>query len=79
MTTAAAIDRLVHHSIIIELNIPSYRLEQAKGKLQAAGEEATNLPRPPAPASGELPSGSGLRPPPPGSPPEARGDDAKKE
>ena len=30
MTTAAAIDRLVHHSVIIELNIPSYRMEQAK-------------------------------------------------
>lgn len=30
MTTAAAIDRLVHHSIIIELNLSSYRLEQAK-------------------------------------------------
>ena len=30
MTTAAAIDRLVHHSVIIELNIPSYRIEQAK-------------------------------------------------
>ncbi len=30
MTTAAAIDRLIHHSIIIELNIPSYRLETAK-------------------------------------------------
>ncbi len=30
MTTAAAIDRLIHHSVIIELNIPSYRLEQAK-------------------------------------------------
>jgi DNA replication protein DnaC len=30
MTTAAAIDRLVHHSVIIELNIPSYRLESAK-------------------------------------------------
>jgi len=30
MTTAAAIDRLVHHSIILELNIPSYRLEQAQ-------------------------------------------------
>ncbi|MCH7520180.1 MAG: ATP-binding protein [Candidatus Marinimicrobia bacterium] len=27
MTTAAAIDRLVHHSVILELNIPSYRLE----------------------------------------------------
>jgi DNA replication protein DnaC len=35
MTTAAAIDRLVHHSIILELNISSYRMEQAqkaKGK-----------------------------------------------
>jgi DNA replication protein DnaC len=30
MTTASAIDRLVHHSVILELNIPSYRLEQAK-------------------------------------------------
>jgi DNA replication protein DnaC len=30
MTTAAAIDRLIHHSLIIELNIPSYRLEQHK-------------------------------------------------
>tara|TARA_B100001245_G_C22701567_1_gene341819 strand:+ start:30 stop:629 length:600 start_codon:yes stop_codon:yes gene_type:complete len=32
MTTAAAIDRLIHHSVIIELNIPSYRLEEAKKK-----------------------------------------------
>ena len=30
MTTAAAIDRLVHHSVIIELNVPSYRAEAAK-------------------------------------------------
>ena len=30
MTTAAAIDRLVHHSVILELNISSYRVEQAK-------------------------------------------------
>ena len=30
MTTAAAIDRLVHHSVILELNIESFRLEQAK-------------------------------------------------
>ena len=39
MTTAAAIDRLVHHSIIIELNIPSYRLEQAKNNLQSMGKD----------------------------------------
>ena len=30
MTAAAAIDRLVHHSIILELNLPSYRLEHSK-------------------------------------------------
>ncbi|MCO6457038.1 MAG: IS21-like element helper ATPase IstB [Pirellulaceae bacterium] len=30
MTTAAAIDRLVHHSVILELNVSSYRLEKAK-------------------------------------------------
>ncbi|MDA0918438.1 MAG: hypothetical protein O2945_05115, partial [Planctomycetota bacterium] len=27
---AAAIDRLVHHSVIIEMNVPSYRVETAK-------------------------------------------------
>ena len=32
MTTAAAIDRLVHHSVILELNVNSYRMEQAKNK-----------------------------------------------
>ena len=32
MTTAAAIDRLVHHSVILELNVNSYRMEQAKSK-----------------------------------------------
>jgi len=38
MTTAAAIDRLVHHCVILELNIPSYRVEQAKkAKQEAAG------------------------------------------
>src|SRR3984893_17238774 len=30
MTTAAAIDRLVHHSVIVELSGPSYRAEAAK-------------------------------------------------
>ena len=30
MTTAAAIDRLVHHSVILELNIKSYRIQQAQ-------------------------------------------------
>jgi len=30
MITASAIDRVVHHSVILELNIASYRLEEAK-------------------------------------------------
>lgn len=34
MTTAAAIDRLVHHSIILELNLTSYRLESSQQKQQ---------------------------------------------
>ena len=40
MTTAAAIDRLVHHSVILELNLPSYRLEQSKKRkeTQQAGK-----------------------------------------
>jgi DNA replication protein DnaC len=38
MTTAAAIDRLVHHSVIFELNIASYRMEQAKKNQQTAQE-----------------------------------------
>jgi DNA replication protein DnaC len=29
MTTAAVIDRLVHHSVILELNLPSYRMQTA--------------------------------------------------
>lgn len=43
MTTAAAIDRLIHHSVIIELNIPSYRLEAAKRNkdAQSASHEPT--------------------------------------
>jgi DNA replication protein DnaC len=32
MTTAAAIDRLVHHSIILELDGDSYRMAHAKNQ-----------------------------------------------
>jgi len=34
MTTVAAIDRLVHHSVILELNNKSYRADYAKQKLK---------------------------------------------
>jgi len=72
MTTAAAIDRLVHHSIIVELNIPSYRLEQARNNVHALDQEPAT-----APAVGELASGFGLRPSPPASSPEAKIDVVK--
>ena len=42
MTTAAAIDRLVHHSVIVEMNLPSYRAEQAKKSKEKCNGEATN-------------------------------------
>lgn len=37
MTTAAAIDRLIHHSVILELNLTSYRVEIARQNKQGAG------------------------------------------
>ena len=30
MMAAAVIDRLIHHCVVVELNVPSYRAEQAK-------------------------------------------------
>lgn len=41
MTTAAAIDRVVHHSVILELNIDSYRMAHAK-KAVNPGDEVKN-------------------------------------
>ena len=44
MTTAAAIDRLVHHSVILELNVESYRMEHAKSNkaTRATGGKRTS-------------------------------------
>ncbi|OWK41250.1 hypothetical protein [Fimbriiglobus ruber] len=39
MTTAAAIDRLAHHSVIVELNVPSDRAEQAKSRRAKAAPD----------------------------------------
>lgn len=36
MTTAAAIDRLVHHSVILEMNNQSYRMKEAKSRRKSA-------------------------------------------
>jgi len=35
MTTAAAVDRIVHHSVIVELNLKSYRVEEAQQRAAA--------------------------------------------
>ena len=35
MMTVAAIDRLVHHSVILEMNVSSYRIEKSKEKKAA--------------------------------------------
>ena len=32
----AALDRLVHHSVVLELNLPSYRLEASKRQISTA-------------------------------------------
>ncbi len=42
MTTAAAVDRLVHHCVVLELNLPSYRLESAQRR-QAALQEGSDM------------------------------------
>ena len=42
MTTAAAIDRLVHHSVILELNLSSYRLEQSQKTKETESIPATS-------------------------------------
>ena len=35
MATAAAIDRLVHHSVLLEFDVPSFRTEHAKRRGKA--------------------------------------------
>ena len=37
MATAAAIDRIVHHSVILEFDLPSYRTDAAQNR-QAENE-----------------------------------------
>jgi len=38
MATAAAIDRLVHHAVILEFDVPSYRTEDAKKRSTKSGD-----------------------------------------
>jgi DNA replication protein DnaC len=42
MTTAAAIDRIVHHSVILELDGTSYRTDTAKKRINAKPDKEVN-------------------------------------
>jgi hypothetical protein len=44
MTTAVAIARLVHHCVILELSVPSYRAEQAKTAKQSRTSQGEDFP-----------------------------------
>jgi DNA replication protein DnaC len=48
LTTAAAIDRLVHHAVILEFNVPSYRTTDAQRR-QRPTEPADTAPDVPPP------------------------------
>jgi DNA replication protein DnaC len=43
MATAAVIDRLVHHAVVLEFDVPSYRTERATRRSQ--GGATTDVPR----------------------------------
>jgi DNA replication protein DnaC len=45
MTTAAAIDRLVHHSVILEFDVPSFRTEDAKARGSKNKKGGAEAPR----------------------------------
>ena len=42
MMTAAAVDRIVHHSVILEVNIESYRINSAKKQKMDLKEQVKN-------------------------------------
>ena len=50
LTTAAAIDRLVHHAVILEFAVPSYRTEDAqKRRGKASRPDERSAPDGPEP------------------------------
>ena len=46
MTTAAAIDRLVHHAVILEFDVPSYRSPRGNGKDASSGRPSRKEVKP---------------------------------
>ena len=47
MATAAAIDRVVHHSVILELDVPGFRSDAAQQRDQAPGVNCQDWLTPP--------------------------------
>ena len=43
MATAAAIDRIVRHSVILEFNLPSYRTNEAQNRQIEEESDYSNL------------------------------------
>jgi DNA replication protein DnaC len=63
MTTAAAIDRLVHHAIVLELTGKSIRVEDAQAERTAQGTSPpTNLVTPTNPSIHPIPSAAPMAP-----------------
>jgi DNA replication protein DnaC len=49
MATAAAIDRLVHHAVILEFDVPSYRTDRSRPTPPAPVPRPPGRRRPPGP------------------------------
>ena len=49
MATAAAIDRLVHHAVLLEFDVPSYRTDRARPPRSAPDPESSRRRRAPEP------------------------------
>ncbi|MYD87848.1 MAG: hypothetical protein F4137_07895 [Acidobacteria bacterium] len=47
MATAAAIDRLVHHSVVLEFDVPSFRTDPSRPKSSAPSPPLAPCGRPP--------------------------------
>ena len=56
MATAAAIDRLVHHAVILEFDVPSYRTADAKKRGAAKPDDNKTDDNYPAPSSPKKPA-----------------------
>ena len=61
MTTASAVDRLVHDSVTLELRVPSYQLEQAKAAQRGESKEG-ELPGQHEAATSSVDGETGARP-----------------